>query len=244
MYNFDSKNHVHLLDGQPLMGTSTVIKEVMPPFLAKWGAECAVRWLKEKPEDWTGAVLAYTKERKEAADKGTDMHSELEKYVKKMINDQDGIPLLLNDSEEKDDKEWKKIQTFAEWAFKNVDKFLLSEAYTYSKECWVGGVVDCVARMETGELAVIDFKSSKAVYFNHIAQVAGYALQLDEMGAYTQDGAALAWKKPEESIGSLIIVPFGAPTFKPVKVTNVAGFKDTFKHIVEVYKFLTAFKDK
>ena len=241
MYKFLEKQHCHTLDGQPLYGTSTVIKEIMPPFLAKWGAQCAVDFLKENPEQWSGAVSAWSKVRQKAADKGTDRHSVLESYVTRMITDFDGIPQLLNDQNEKD-AEWEKIQSFAKWSVSNIARFVFAEKNTYSRELWVGGIIDCVAYLKSGELVVIDFKSSREAYFNHFIQVGGYALQLDESGYGNENGEN--WQKLEEKVGALIIVPFGMKTLKPEKVINVQGFKDSFKQCVEIYKLKQAFENK
>jgi hypothetical protein len=149
--------------------------------LAKWGAQTAIDWLKEHKEDWDGALTAWTKVRKTAAQKGTDLHSLLQNYVQQMITDQGGKPCQMNDAKD-DDESWKKVQRFAEWATANVEQFIFAEKNTFSKALWVGGQVDCLARMKDGVLAVIDFKSSPTVYFNQLVQTAGYALQLEESG--------------------------------------------------------------
>lgn len=254
-YNFDIKAHAHTLDGSPLYGTSTVIKETMPPFLAKWGAQCAVDYIKDsfkdEPEVAIGSLLwdtklaeavnAWSKVRKEAATKGSDLHEELEKYVNLMIADQGGRPMLMNDAKP-EDPEWKKIQDFAEWAVAAVDTFIFAEKNTYSKELWVGGIVDCLAKMKDGTLAVIDFKSSKEAYFNQFAQAAGYALQLEESGAFEADGTFVM--SLEGKIAKLVVVPFGGKKLKPEIIENVEGYKEVFKSLVTVYGFLNSFNKK
>lgn len=259
--------HVHTLDSQPLYGTSTVVKEVMPPFLAKWGAQCAVDYIKLKGyyapttdgtepsykiqvKDIEDAVNSWTKVRKDAATKGTDMHADLEDYVKLCIERHDGTP------------QWDEayadgaVGKFAKWATDNVETFIFAEKNTYSRALWVGGVIDCLARLRGGKLAIIDFKSSKEAYFNSFVQVAGYAVQLEESGWGEADGSKWhpeiwyrtlpdgEWADEPIKIGALIVVPFGAKVFKPVMVENVEGFKDSFKHIVEVYKLQLAFKNR
>lgn len=241
MYYFDAKQHIHLLDEQPLYGTSTLIKEVMPPFLAKWGAQCAVDWLKENDKDWDGAVMAWSKVRKEAAEKGTDLHASLEEYVVRMLTDFDGRPQYLNDGTD-EDPNWKKVQAFAKWAVLNLDHFIFAEKNTYSKELWVGGVVDCLARLKDGRLVVIDFKSSKEAYFNQFVQAAGYAYQLEESGYGTAKGDD--WNVLVEPIQALVVVPFGGRTLDPVMIENVSGYKDVFKSVVQVYGFLNSYNKK
>lgn len=255
-YLDDDGQHAHTLDGQPLFGCSTVIKEVMPPFLAKWGAQCAVDFLKEvgvatehpasqwyvTEKQFTDAILAWTKVREKAADKGTGMHELLEQYVKKMIEDRDGKPALMNDAATTEEQRaWAIVQRFAEWSMENVEAFIFSEAHTYSRDTWTGGIVDCVARLKTGELAVIDFKSSKEGYFNQYVQAAGYALMLDESGVRDADGKEYAMVG---KIEALIVIPFGAKKIDPYKVTNVEGFKQAFRQIVELYKLSSAFNKR
>lgn len=254
-YNFNNEVHAHTLDGAPLYGTSTVVKEVMPPFLAKWGAQCAadfiesevkkiaqsndsVGWIKEFGDKWgeilRAAPLAWTKVRKDAATKGTDMHKDLEDYVQLCIEKFGGTPQV-------GESFTGKIGAFAEWANSNVETFIFSEKHTYSKGLWVGGVVDCLAKLRTGELAVIDFKSSPVAYFNQFVQAAGYALQLEESGYCEADGSNPSTKV---KIDALIVVPFGSKTLKPEKIINVKGFQESFRQIVEVYKLLQAFKNR
>lgn len=233
-YKFDEGKHIHLLNEQPLFGTSTVVKEVMPPFLAKWGAQCAVDFLKVNPEKWDDAVNAWTKVRKDAATKGTDMHSELEKYVKACIAE-GGKPL---------GGVWphNSVELFSAWSVEHIDTFIASEVHSFSEKLWVGGIIDCIAKMKDGTLAIVDFKSSKEAYFNHFAQVAGYALQAIESGYGSADGAE--WHQLEGEIEHLIVVPFGAKTLKPEMVDNVKGFCKVFENLVGVYQFLLAFKKK
>ena len=238
MYKFlnDKGQHAHVFNDAPLYGTSTVIKEVMPPFLAKWGAQCAVDHLKANPGDFDKAVLAWSKVRQTAADKGTDMHAELEKYVKWCIEDKQGTP--AQDPLEN----IKEVQIFSVWATKHIKRFLASELHVYSSDTWTGGIIDCVAEMQSGKMAIIDFKSSKEAYANHIIQTAGYALQLEENGGFNADGGSIF--KLEKPIEYLIVVPFGAKTMDPQFVENVDGWKAGFKHCVEIYKLLQAFKKK
>lgn len=227
-YKFNEAKHVHLLDEIPLYGTTTVIKEVMPPFLAKWGAQCAADWLKENPEDFTGAVSAWAKVREKAADKGTDMHAELEKYVNACISTNAGVPHLIPTED--------AVGQFSAWAMENVDKFIFAEKYVYSEKLWTGGIVDCLASLKSGEIALVDFKSSKEAYFNQIVQAGGYALQLAENGAHEADGTP--FDAPKE-VQTLIIFPFGAKTMEPKIIKAVSEYSRNFEIVVELYKSLS-----
>lgn len=241
-YQFDSVHHAHTLEGQPLIGCSTVVKEVMPPFLAKWGAQCAVDYIKANMgsdasvsnELLSEAVLAWSKVRKDAAEKGTDMHSTLENYVSACIT-KDTIAEVAGDAQD------AKLIAYAKWSRENVEEFILAEKNTYSRELWTGGIVDCVATLKSGKIAIIDFKSSKEAYFNHFVQVAGYALMIQETGYGNSDGSR--WQNPLK-IDELIVVPFGGKKLTPVTVQNVEGMIETFRQTVGVYKMLQTFKNR
>lgn len=235
-YTFNAKEHVHLFNGEPLYGTSTIIKDVMPPFLAKWGAQCAVDFLKDNPGQYEKAVSAWSKVRDTAATKGTDMHAVLEGYVNTCITENKGIPLAHSVNET------PQLSAFVDWSMISVKQFVFAEKYTYSKELWTGGIVDCFAEMSDGAFAVIDFKSSKEAYFNQFAQVAGYALQLTETGYGNEDGSN--WATLTTPITRLIIVPFGAPKLAPHSIGNVEGYMKVFRHLVGVYVFLRSFNSK
>lgn len=247
-YVFNEADHVHTLDGAPLMGTSTVVKEVMPPFLAKWGAQCAVDYLEQTKKTTVGkdgywwenenafkdAVNAWSKVRGEKAEAGTDMHALLEAYVTACVA-VDGKPLPSADEHS------AQVKTFAEWSQQYVERFIFTEKNTYSKELWVGGIVDCVALLKSGLVVVIDFKSSKEAYFNQFVQCAGYATQLDETGYGDADGSH--WEKLFKPVGGLVIVPFGAKTLKPVLIENVEGYKGVFAQCVGIYTYQKSFKE-
>lgn len=250
MYLFDKAKHVHTIEGQPLFGTSTVVKEVMPPFLAKWGAQCAVDFLRDpknseevteglyyvRTEKMDAAVGAWSKVRDKAATKGTDMHKDLEDYVQHCIDTSAGIPQWDSTFPE------GVVGSFAKWSYENVGKFILSEKNTYSKEIWCGGIIDCAGELKTGELAVIDFKSSKEGYFNQYVQAGGYALQLEESGYGDFNGEN--WQNFPGKVNALIVIPFGAKKIDPFIVRNVDGFKDCFRNLVSIYQLQLSFKNK
>ena len=109
---------------------------------------------------------------KQATSRGTDMHTCTEYYLKNLK-----IP---------------KVQPLSEMLFKQakptlnkIDNIHAQEQALFSYELGVAGSVDCIAEYE-GELAVIDFKTSKkpkprAWIDSHFVQCAAYACMLYEM---------------------------------------------------------------
>lgn len=252
-YKFDHDNHVHSLDGKPLTGTSS-IGNVLAKNLVWWAAELsaveclesgdkietiraeyedacnsgdkkkAIDALQKKYPTFKKARFAHFAKKNKAAEEGTDLHAELEDYVKTMMGLKKG-------------REWDpKIKPFMLWASENVDDFLASEAHCYDEDLWVGGITDCVARLKDGTVAVIDFKSSKEAYTNHFIQAAGYAIQIDKNGLFSEDGEHS--KKLGEEIETLIVVPFGAENIIPEVKTDIGAYKLGFKNCVQLYRLL------
>jgi hypothetical protein len=255
-YNFNSKIHAHTLDDRPLLGTSSVVGIIAKP-LTWWASGLAVAkfgWVNPKNNPPEAVELAldegykqvmaldkpnYKKLLAEAykahsvkldtsADAGTDMHAELEKYVKLMIDDQDGTPMLKNGYEH------KAVEIFAEWAVKNVEKFLWSELHTYSERLWVGGITDCGALLKDGKIAIIDFKSSKEAYQSQFIQIAGYDLELSETGGYTAKGEKMFTL--ESPISAYVVFPFGAKNPEPAFRYNTEELRKGFESALVLYK--------
>lgn len=257
-YQFNEAQHLHTLEGKPLTGTSSVMSVIAKP-LTWWASGLAVGelgWLNPKKhapearkialeaglaslqgisvEDYdkrlTKAYRAHADNLKDTADTGTDMHAELEKYVKLMIKDQAGVPHELSEYDH------KAVETFAKWAVENVKKFIWSEAHCYSEKFWLGGITDCGAEMKNGEMAIIDFKSSKEAYPSQFWQIAGYDLQISENGLFSFDGKHN--KKIDKPFTQHIIVPFGAENPIPVISREVESGKRAFLAALEIYRQL------
>ena len=206
-YQFNKEKHIHLLDGKPLCGTSTVLSVVAKP-LTWWASGLAVAklgWTNPKKTDKATqeealkmgyelvkgldidgykklldeAYRAHSVKLTDSAEAGTDMHETLENFVKGRL---EGKDMHLEGN----------LKCFEEWVDKNVDKFLWSEANTYSEKLWVGGITDCGALLKNGEKCIIDFKSSKEAYTSQFLQIAGYDLQIGENGLLTNDGKVVS----------------------------------------------------
>jgi hypothetical protein len=256
------------IEWKPLTGTSTICKVIAKP-LTWWasGLACAeLGWVKkldtrkkpteeelllnerarfEKAELMLGlykqmsveeyiklldkAYKAHDKSLDKSASAGTDLHAELEKFVKSRMG---------KNTETVFDP---KITPFIEWADKNVKKFIASEANCYSERLWVGGITDCVAELNDGSLAVIDFKSSKEAYKNHFIQAAGYAIQLEESGMCDQTGTYC--KDIPGKITQLIVVPFGAARVSPVVMRGVDEYKKAFEAAVVLYRLIENYEE-
>lgn len=254
MYRFDSKIHLHLLDDKPLTGTSSVVNVLSKP-LTWWSAGLAVEkfgWLNPKThtaeevkkalqEGWqevrkmdikqyekllADAYKAHSVKLKDSATKGTDLHAELEKYVKWKMGIVSTVPFPLD----------SRLDPFISWADKHVKKFLWSEAHCYSKGLFVGGITDAGCELTNGQIAILDFKSAKEAYDSHFIQCALYALEIEENGLWDSQGNHN--KKLDRPIDVLIVVPFGANPVEPVLKYNVEDYKRGGEATVLLYRLL------
>ena len=259
------EKHLHTLDGVAMTGVSSVVGVLAKP-LTWWASSLAVAkfgWIKKldsrkstKEEVEKNAIerlnvainrlneikelsdeqylslldeayKAHSVKLEKSAKKGTDLHEVLERFVKSEM----GKEVKLTE------EETKLIQPFIDWSKENVKKFIASEAHCFSSRLFVGGIVDVVAELNDGTLAIIDFKSADKAYDNHFIQASGYAILAEENGLFDKTGQMN--KKLEGKITKLIVVPFGAEVVVPqIKVGVVEEYKRGFESAVVLYRLL------
>lgn len=251
MYKFNEKQHLHTLNGKPLTGTSTVMSVLSKP-LTWWASGMAVSqfgWLdpKKNPPEAVKRALdegytrvmalssseyetllkkayrAHSEELQKKAEKGTDLHEKAEEWVKGQISGEEVKP-------------HDRIMPFVEWAKENVDRFLWSEMHCYSEKAWTGGISDCGALLKSGDVAIIDFKSSREAYPSHFFQIGGYDLQVSSNGGFNKEGKKIFTL--EKPITQHIVVPFGAKDPYPIVSREVEQNKEAFKNCLSLYRIL------
>jgi hypothetical protein len=266
-YKFNSQDHLHLIykeelqDYTPLTGTTTIIEVLSKP-LHWWASGMAVAklgWLNPKKateeeriksatdcldiikgldsksylELLDSAYKAHSDLKNQKAEEGTELHEELEAYIKWHIS--------FNSGKELDDvqpKSWSlKTIEFAKWVDKNVKRFIASEVNVYDQELFVGGIVDCIAELQDGKVAIIDFKSSKEAYFSQFIQCALYDLQLKN-GYYDQEGKQLS---PSIAISSYVVCPFGSKELAPTIINNTNFLRESAKSCVQLYRSIDSY---
>lgn len=251
----EGKQHLHMLDEKPLLGTSTVCNVLAKP-LTWWASGMAVSvfgWLNPKNNpvealksrasevleqikglDVEGylellkkAYGAHNEKKEISAEEGIDMHSLLEKYVRDCIDTNNGSPLAHDPNEN------EKVGVFIDWSLENVEKFILCEAHVYSERMWTGGIFDVLYQDKKGKWILGDFKSSKEAYLSHFIQIAGYDLQFTEHGALDNDGNSL---RGAEKIDGYVVFPFGAKKFEPSFRYNTEELRKGFESALCLYK--------
>ena len=177
-YKFADKNHLHILDDKPLHGVTTVLSVISKPQLISWAARMATEYVRDilKSMDDLEIVLeeaknAHRRKKEKAGDWGTAVHLAIEEWIK-----DNKEPKLKGEQKMVFDK-------FKNWAKENKVEFLESEKHLYSKELWVGGIVDLVLMMD-GKKYIGDIKTSSGIYNEAFFQMGAYDLCLREMGGY------------------------------------------------------------
>lgn len=249
-YSFDKAGHVHSLDGKPIIGTTTALGIIAKP-LTWWASGLACTefgWLNTKkstPQERTEtaskrlaeikgmevdayiellekAYRAHNTKKDDAADKGVDLHAEIENYIKGQMA---GTGMLFDD---------ERIQPFVDWTKANVKRFLFSEMCCFSRKLLVGGIAD-FGYVDMADNNVLgDIKSSKEAYFNQAAQLGGYDIQLSENGGYTETGEKV-WTM-DKPFKYHAIFAAGAGIGKPFFNTKVESAKTAFAHALGLYK--------
>ena len=257
-YTDESKAHLHTFKNKPLLGTSSAMG-VLAKNLTWWSAELSaiecleagekiptireeylvakakgkigIDNLQKKYPIFKKARFAHFNDKNTKADKGTDMHEQLELYVKSCIEQNDSKPSKDYNST------FKYVNDFKEWAFENVEKFLYSEVHCYSESMWVGGISDLAVQLKDGRVGILDFKSSRESFDSQFIQCAGYDLQITENGGFTKNGVKIfTLPKPITFYG---IIPFGAEEFKVDIRGDVETLKECFKACVVLYRNTT-----
>jgi len=264
IWNGEKASHLHLLDNKPLIGTTTAGKVLSKEGLTWWASGCSVKtlgWIDPKikkngvqvgtvpikdrveaarlmqeiiktltPREYLqlldNAYKAHSVKLDSSASDGTNLHALAEDWINSYMQGNDYEP-------ETDCNE--SIKKFAEWARKNVKKFLFSERYVYSERLWTGGIIDCLLIDNEDRVCLLDFKSASAIYPSQKIQTAGYSIQLEENGAFDENGNLIL--EPTK-VDYYAIWSFGMDMVEPVKEFRCGKLKEAFEHEVALYKVI------
>ena len=157
--------------------------------LMKWATGLAQEFLSEIVNKEDGNVTLkeveaacnlYNVKREEAATKGSLTHSYIEQYIK---GEKPDLP--------DDENVASAINAFLDWEKKHKVKWLATEQIVYSKKYGYVGLLDALAVIDR-KTVLVDFKTSKGVYNDHLYQVAAYrAAQEEETGKKLSGGAMI-----------------------------------------------------
>jgi len=238
-YIDEGRQHLHTLEGKPLLGTSTICKIVGgSEGLITWAANCAVDYIKGEhtaivEEGREGfdriceeARKAHIRKRDASAEKGTERHTALEEYVQTCLTSRNGQPIDAGDDD-------TSIRQFIDWSLENVERFLFTEANCASARLHVGGIADIGMLLKDGRRVVGDHKSSPKAYFNHFLQTAVYDLLLSESGGMNAEGEKQFDWEPADGY---VIFPFRSKPFQPEFRWDANEWRKAAEEVVHIYK--------
>lgn len=156
--------------------------------LLPWSARMAVEYISNHRDELfdsahsfdnicQSAVYAYKDISKDACSTGTDIHDQVERYIKT--------------GEEFDNVSFKAFLDFVN--FYNVE-FIESEIFLLSSKHYYAGTCDIIANVN-GKKIIIDIKTSKAIYSDYQYQLAAYSMAYEEMSGEILPTAVLRLDK-------------------------------------------------
>lgn len=172
-----------------LPSSTTILSLLNKPALMYWSVKVAIQYLGERLNDIRDGRLELTADnaykilqeakqyheqiKTERAGIGTRVHRLIETYIKSQPYQH-----LL------DDQTKTAFQAFLDWENKYQFSLVRSEQSVWSKRGYAG-TLDCACyltppKSKTSKLYVVDFKTSKSIYREHILQLASYKYAYEE----------------------------------------------------------------
>jgi hypothetical protein len=197
--NFDPKRHRYTTeDGTWLPGVTSVIGVLAKPQLIAWAANMACDYIAKEatqrslsddgdyefvvsPDVLFQARTAHVRKRDKAADKGTDVHDVIERYVRRQLDRTAKTDFTPEES--------KVLEPFIDWELGNDVRFLKSEVIVGSKRGYAGRF-DLLYEQD-GKTYIGDIKTGKGVYPDYFIQMGGYQLAYEEDGDKVDDRVIL-----------------------------------------------------
>lgn len=182
---FDPDDHVYTVDGEIVPSVTGINGIFEKPALVAWAVKCGYEYFENtvRPGDVMDEVSikrvaegirwAHKNKMKTACDIGTVAHKYAEDFIRHSMG-LGGKPIApVNES--------ARIATtaFDSWVADHKVAFLATELPIYSIEHTYAGTADIVATVG-GERCICDIKTSKAVYVDHVYQIAAYARAVRE----------------------------------------------------------------
>lgn len=229
-FTFDEKTHTYRYDGKRMTGVTTILNVLAKPMLIPWAAKMAVDYAIENSTEYSDGIYRVSKEvmeeaktaharkRDARAEEGSDLHSKVELWLLRCIQDYKGLPEADVPA---------GVEKFAEWAKSENLTFLSSEEKFYSTSLFVAGTADFTFKKD-GQYFVGDIKNKPKIWSREpMAQCAAYALMAQEMGLGTFSGYCVVrlWQKEIETLWSF----------------DVKGDTQAFLACLNLYRWLANF---
>ena len=192
-------------DGERIPGVTTVLGVLNKPALGPWHNRMGLQGI-----DTAKYVDAL-------AEIGTLAHAMIEAYLS-------GETLDLSDySSEQIDKAENSCLSYYEWAKGHTVEPILTEASLVSEPYRFGGTIDCYCLLD-GVRTLVDFKTGKAIWPEHLYQVAAYDMLLFDNG------------HPVDAVMILQIGRDETEGFSTRTITDRSPYFAVFEHCLGIYR--------
>lgn len=153
-----ANGYMHPDDGAPVPSVTEVLKAV------GWGMDALIRWAEKQGAKGESAEAS----RDRGADVGSCVHDQCECILTGEIFDRDrySTDVLLQSA--------RAVTSFHDWVAATDLRVHATELGLVHPDLRYGGTLDVWADLD-GRPAIIDLKTTKAVYPKHILQIAAYA---------------------------------------------------------------------
>lgn len=166
-------------DGTRVPGVTTILGVLNKPALVPWANNLGLQGIKVR--DYVDDKAAI----------GTLAHQMIEDYLRGVETDTSEYSKVQIEQAE------NSVLSFLEWEKSHPIEPILIEEPLVSEDWYFGGQIDCLAKLD-GELQLIDFKTSKAVYPEMKAQCAAYFYLLQENGYEVESARILRIGRDED----------------------------------------------
>lgn len=194
-------------DGARVPSVTTILGVLAKQALLDWAWRCGCDG------------LDYKVVRDQAGDIGTLAHAMVVAHLKGETADtSEYSPEMVSQAE-------NAVLSFYTWLDQQTVEPILIEEQLVSEAHGYGGTLDLYARIN-GKAVLVDFKTSKAIYSEHVTQVSAYAQMLMENG-HDVDGAFILRIGKEENT-----------SFETRLISQAELLKhfDLFRHCIEVHR--------
>ena len=171
-------------DGERVPGVTTITGRYHESGALVWWANAVGRGEHESCEDQDRCPVCKRRPgrtQKEAssmaADVGTYAHALVDNHVMGTEVPREDYEWL---SQEQTDQASLCLDAFKRWVDNFGVTFLETELRLVSEEYRFGGMLDSVGRLGNGTLVLPDWKTSKGIYADYLAQIAAYGILVDE----------------------------------------------------------------
>jgi CRISPR/Cas system-associated exonuclease Cas4 (RecB family) len=192
LIDFFPESHRYKLSGErTYLISATAVTGIIDKsrFLIPWAVNLAGTHLKQYIENATvnqftaeellpvieEALKQHTVKKEEAASIGDLIHAWAESFAQVQLKGEE-MPDIADDL---DERVINGISAFLDWYNAHHVKFACAEQVVYSRRHGFVGKIDAVAEVD-GRKMLIDYKSGKYIYNEHLYQVAGYRLAYEE----------------------------------------------------------------